>query len=166
MNVTNMNWNHSKLVYNSQINGSKYQLQSWYMSTSSQPLMKRTNTNPSCYPVWLSLVSQQFKLNYKCFMHHTRTRTIFVFSWTIWFNYKRVWRDTYSMRYHWKWHRRSIKIIGLHLCVHFVTRNGEWQGKTSCTCGRRILEWGWGEALWGWTIHFHLLQEVQSTTLI
>ena len=138
----------------------------WCIPTSSQPLKRRTNTSPSCCPVWPCFVSPQSELNYKYYVHHTKKRTIFVLLWTIWFNYKRVWRDTYSMRCHWKWHRRSRKIIGLSLCVHSVTRNGEWQGETSCTCGRRILEWCWGEALLGWTIHFHLLQELQSTTII
>ena len=50
-------------------------------------------------------------------------RVTFVLSWTIWFNYKRVRRNICSMRCHWKWHRRSIKIIGLHLCVRSITRN-------------------------------------------
>ena len=55
----------------------------------------------------------------------------------------------------------------VYICVFLLSQEtGEWQGKTSCICGRRILEWCWGETLWGWTIHFHLLPEVQSTTLI
>ena len=166
MNMTNMNWNYNKLIYDSQINNSKCQFQSLCMLTLSQPLMRRTNTSPSYCPLWLCLVSQQSKLNCKYSMNHAKKRATFIFSWTIWFNYKRVWRDICSMNYHLKWHRRLRKIIGLHLCVPSVTRNGEWQGETSCICGRWILEWCWGEALRGWTIHFHLLQEVQYTTLI
>ena len=149
MNMTNMNWNNNKLIYNSQINDLKCQFQSLCMSTLSQPLMRRTDTSLSYCSVWLCLISQQSTLNYKYSIHHTRTRAIFVLSWTIWFNYKRVWRDICSVNCHLKWHRRSRKIIGLHLYVHSVTRNGEWQGKTSCTCGRRILEWYWDEALRG-----------------
>ena len=136
------------------------------MPTSSQPLMRRANTNPSCCSVWPCLVSPQFKLNCKCFMHHTRTRAIFVFSWTIWFNYKRgeetpvqwdaIGSDT-----------KGRERISVYICVSILSQEtGEWKGKTSCTCGWRILEWCWGETLWGRTIHFHLLQEVQSTTLI
>ena len=106
-----------------------------FESAIDLPLMRRTNTNPSCCPVWPCLVSQQSKFNSKYSMHHTKKRTTFVFSWTTWFKCKRVWRDTYSMRCHWKWHRRSRKIIGLHQCIHSVTVTGEWQGETSCICG-------------------------------
>ena len=57
--------------------------------------------------------------------------------------------------------------LSVYICVSILSQEtGEWQGKTSCICGRRILEWCWGEALRGWTIHMYLLQEVQSTTLI
>ena len=79
MNVTNMSWNYNKFIYNSQINDSKCQLQSFCMPTSSQPIMRRTNTNLSYYPVWPCLESQQFKLNCKYSIHHTRKRKIFVF---------------------------------------------------------------------------------------
>ena len=145
MNVTNMSWNHSKLIFDSQINNSKCQLQSLCIPTLSQPLMRRPDTNLSWCPVWLCLESLQSKLNSKYSIHHTRTRAIFILLWTIWFNYKRVWRDTYSMRCHWNWHRRSIKIIGLHLYVHSVISNWRvtrwdimhmWQANT-----RIVLRW-------------------------
>ena len=123
MNVTNMSWNHIKLIYDSQINDPRSQLQSRCMPTLSQPLMRRTNTSLSCCPVWPCLESPQSTHNCKYSIHHLRKRVIFVLSWTIWFNYKRVWRDTYSMRCYWKWHRRSRKIIGLHLYIPSVTRN-------------------------------------------
>ena len=83
MDMINMNWNHSKLIYDSQINDSKCQFQSLCILTSSQPLMRRANTIPSCDPVWLCLVSQQSKLNYKYSMLNTKKRAIFVLSWTI-----------------------------------------------------------------------------------
>ena len=123
MNVTNMSWNHSKLIYNSQINDSRCQLWSWYMLTSRQPLIRRTNTSLSCCPVWTCLISQQSKLNYKYSIHHTRTRVTFVLLLTIRFDYKNTWKSHYSMNCHWKWHQRSRKIIGIHLYVPSVTRN-------------------------------------------
>ena len=83
MNVTNMSWNHNKLIYDSPINDSKCQLQSWYIPTSSQPLMRRTDTSLSCCPVWLCLVSQQSTLNCKYSIHHTNKRATFILSWTI-----------------------------------------------------------------------------------
>ena len=75
MNVTNMSWNHNKLIYDSQINDSKCQLQLWCMPTLSQTLIRRTNTNPSCCPVWPCLKSPQSKLNCKYSIHHMRKVT-------------------------------------------------------------------------------------------
>ena len=118
-----MSWNHSKLIYDSQINDSKCQLWSCCMPALSHPLMRRTNTSLSCCSVWPCLESQQSKLNCKYSIHHTRTRAIFVLSWTIWFNYKRVWRDIYSVRCHWSAHLRLRMTISAQSIVPSVTRN-------------------------------------------
>ena len=168
MIVINMSYRVKKLVCDSQINDSRCQLQSLCIPTLSQPLTRRTDTSLSCYHVWPCLVSLPSTLNCKCSMNHTRKRVTFILSWTFWFDYKRVWRDTCSMSCHWSARPRSKMTISAQSIVHSVARvcEGSTESETSCTCGWWVLKWCWGEALQGWTIHLYLLQKVQSTTLI
>ena len=106
---------------------------------------EKNRPKSSYCPFWLCHESQQSKLNCKYSMHHTKKRTIFILSWTIWFNYKRVWRDIYSKNCYWKWHQRSRDIIGLPLYVHSVTRNWRvtrWDIMHMCqTNTRMVLRW-------------------------
>ena len=58
--------------------------------TSSQPLTTRTDTSPSCCPVWSCHAFQPSRLTFRSSMHHTRAKKIFALSWSISGNCKRV----------------------------------------------------------------------------
>ena len=122
MIMINMSYRVKKLVCDSQINDSRCQLQSLCIPTLSQPLTRRTNTSLSCYHVWPRLVSLPSILNCKCSMNHTRKRVTFILSWTFWFDYKRVWKDTCSMSCHWSARPRSKMTISAQSIVHSVAR--------------------------------------------
>ena len=70
-------------------------------------------------------LDQQWLLMFTKYMHHMRMKAIFIPSWAIWFNYKRVWRGTYSMSYPWKEQMQWRAIINSQRNVHSVSRTLE-----------------------------------------
>ena len=165
MNVPNMSWNHSKFIYDSQINDSKCQLQSLCMPAFSQPWWEEQTQ--SHHVILFDHVSYPNNPNSTTSIPCTtrrRERSSFFHGLS-----DSITRECEETPIQWDAigsDTEGRERLSVYICVSILSQEtGEWQGETSCTCGRRILEWCWGEALQGWAIHFHLLQEVQSTTL-